>query len=197
MNKIILTLAAVMTMSFAACAQNKGEKSMQTESKPLVVYFSATGTTAKAARMIAEVTGGTLYEIVPQQTYTSDDLDWNDRQSRSSVEMNNPQARPALKDTKLDVAVHDVIFIGYPIWWNQAPRIINTFIESYNLKGKTLVPFATSGGSGITGSVKELKRAYPDLKWQDGKLLNGASRNTVQNWVNNMFPYIPKKLAMN
>lgn len=197
MNKIILTLAAVMIMSLAACAQNKGEKNMQTENKPLVVYFSATGTTAKVARMIADITDGTLYEIVPQQVYTPDDLDWNDRKSRSSVEMNNPQARPALKDMKLDVAAYDVIFIGYPIWWNQAPRIINSFIESHDLKGKTLVPFATSGGSGITGSVKELKRAYPDLKWQDGKLLNGASRNTVQNWVNNMFPYIPKKLTMN
>ena len=188
MNKIILTLAAVMTMSLAACAQNKGEKNMQTENKPLVVYFSATGTTAKAARTIADVTGGTLYEIVPQQAYTADDLDWNDRQSRSSVEMNNLQARPALKDTKLDVAVHDVIFIGYPIWWNQAPRIINTFIESYNLKGKTLVPFATSGGSGITGSVNALKKAYSDLEWQDGKLLNGASQNTIKNWVSHLAP---------
>lgn len=186
MNKIILTLAAVMTMSFAACAQNKGEKNMKTENKPLVVYFSATGTTSKVARTIANVTAGTLYEIVPQQAYTSDDLDWNDRQSRSSVEMNNPQARPVLKDTKLDVAAYDVIFIGYPIWWDQAPRIINTFIESHDLKGKTLVPFATSGGSGITGSVKELKRTYPDLEWQDGKLLNGASRNTIQNWVNDV-----------
>ena len=183
MNKIILTLAAVMTMSFAACAQNKREKSMQTENKSLVVYFSATGTTAQAARTIAEVTGGTLYEIVPQQAYTSDDLDWNDRQSRSSVEMNNPQARPALKGTKQDIAAPDVIFIGYPIWWDQAPRIVNTFIESHDLKGKTLVPFATSGGSGISNSVKELRKAYPDLEWQDGKLLNGASRNTVQNWV--------------
>lgn len=186
MNKIILTLAAVMTMSFAACAQNKGEKSMQTESKPLIVYFSATGTTDKVARTIADVTGGTLYEIVPQQDYTSDDLDWNDKQSRSSVEMNNPQTRPALKDTKLDVAAYDVIFIGYPIWWNQAPRIINTFIESHDLKGKTLVPFATSGGSGIGNSVKELRKAYPDLEWQEGKLLNSASRNTVQNWVNDV-----------
>ena len=105
-----------MTMSFAACAQNKGDSNMQTENKPLVVYFSATGTTAKAARTIAEVSGGTLYEIVPQQAYTSDDLDWNDRQSRSSVEMNNPQARSALKDTKPDIAAYDVIFIGYPIW---------------------------------------------------------------------------------
>ena len=186
MNKIILTLIAVMTLSFAACAQNKGEKSMQTENKPLVVYFSATGTTAKAARTIAEVTGGTLYEIVPQQTYTVDDLDWNDKQSRSSVEMNNPQARPALKDTKLDVTTYDVIFIGYPIWWDQAPRIINTFIESHDLKGKTLVPFATSGGSGISNSVKELRKAYPNLEWQDGKLLNRTSRNTIQNWINDM-----------
>ena len=97
--------------------------------------------------------------------------------------MNNPQARPALKDTKLDIAAYNVVFIGYPIWWDQAPRIINTFIESHDLKGKTLVPFATSGGSGIGNSVKELRKAYPDLEWQDGKLLNRASRNTVQNWV--------------
>lgn len=186
MNKIILTLALAMTMGFAACAQNKGENNMQTDNKTLVVYFSATGTTAKAARTIVDVTGGALYEIVPQQAYTSDDLDWNDRQSRSSAEMNNPQARPALKDTKAEVAAYDVIFIGYPIWWNQAPRIVNTFIESHDLKGKTLVPFATSGGSGITGSVKELRKSYPDLEWQDGKLLNGASRNAIQNWVGDM-----------
>lgn len=186
MNRIILTLAAVMAMGFAACAQNRGESNMQTESKPLVVYFSATGTTAKAARTIAEITGGTLYEIVPQQVYTADDLDWNDRQSRSSVEMNNPQARPALKYTKPDVAAYNVIFIGYPIWWDQAPRIINTFIESHDLKGKTLVPFATSGGSGISNSVKELRKAYSDLEWQDGRLLNGSSRNAVQNWVSDV-----------
>ena len=183
MNRIILTLAAAMTMNFAACAQNKGDSNMQTDNKQLIVYFSATGTTARAARTIADITGGTLYEIVPQQSYTSDDLDWNDRQSRSSVEMNNPQARPVLKDTKLDVAAYDVIFIGYPIWWNQAPRIINTFIESHDLNGKTLVPFATSGGSGISNSVRELRKIYPDLEWRDGKLLNGASRNSIQNWV--------------
>ncbi len=183
MNKIMLTLAAVMTMSLAACAQDKGEKNMQSGNKPLVVYFSATGTTAKAARTIAEVTGGTLYELVPQQAYTSADLDWNGSQSRSSAEMNNPQARPALKDTKLDILAYDMIFIGYPIWWNQAPRIINTFIENHDLKGKTLVPFATSGGSGISNSVNELKKAYPDLEWQNGRLLNGASRNAIQSWV--------------
>ena len=187
MNKIILTLAAVMTMSFAACAQNnKREKNMQTEKKPLVVYFSATGTTVRAARMIADVTGGTLCEIVPQQTYTSDDLDWNDKQSRSSVEMNNPDARPAVKDTKIDFAAYDVIFIGYPIWWNQAPRIINTFIESHDLKSKTLVPFATSGGSDINNSAEELKKTYPDLEWQKGKLLNGVSYDDIRSWVSDL-----------
>ena len=186
MNKIILTLAAVMTMSLAACAQDEGEKNMQSGNKPLVVYFSATGTTAKAARTIAEITGGTLYEIVPQQAYTAADLDWNDSQSRSSAEMNNPRARPALKDTKLDAAAYDVIFIGYPIWWNQAPRIIDSFIEGHDLTGKTLVPFATSGGSGISNSVNELKNAYPDLEWQDGKLLNGASRNIIRDWVSDV-----------
>ena len=187
MNKIILTLAAVMTMSFAACAQNnKREKNMQTEKKPLVVYFSATGTTARAARMIADVTGGTLCKIVPQQTYTSDDLDWNDKQSRSSVEMNNPDSRPAVKDTKIDLAAYDVIFIGYPIWWNQAPRIINTFIESHDLKSKTLVPFATSGGSDINNSAEELKKTYPDLEWQKGKLLNGANCDVIRAWVSDL-----------
>lgn len=186
MNKIILTLATVMTLCFAACAQEKGEKNMKTNPQPLIAYFSATGTTAGVAQMIAEVTDGTLYEIVPQQIYTSEDLDWNDRQSRSSVEMNNPKARPALKKTPVDVRSYDVIFIGYPIWWDQAPRIINTFIENYDLKGKMLIPFATSGGSGITNSVRELRNTYSDLNWQDGKLLNGASRKVIQNWADNI-----------
>lgn len=157
---------------------------MQIENKPLVVYFSATGTTAQAARTIADVTGGALYEIEPEHAYTSDDLDWNDRQSRNSVEMNDPKARPALKPTKADIGDYDVIFIGYPIWWNQAPRVVNTFIESHDLKGRKLVPFATSGGSDITNSVKELRKAYPELEWQDGKLLNGTGRNAVWNWAN-------------
>lgn len=127
-----------------------------------------------------------LMTIEPQDSYTDADLDWNNRQSRSSLEMNNPQARPALKGTKADMDAYDVIFIGYTIWWNLAPRIINTFIESHDLKGKTLVPFATSGGSGISNSVKELRKAYPGLNWQDGKLLNGINRNAIQNWISSV-----------
>lgn len=161
--------------------QNKGEKSMQ--SKIMIVYFSATGTTADAAYMIADITGGKLYEIVPQQAYTSEDLNWHSKKSRSSVEMNNPQSRPALQEDQEDIVSCKTIFIGYPIWWDLAPRIINSFIEKHNLAGKTLIPFATSGGSSINNSVVELRKAYYDLNWQDGRLLNGSSREAIQHWV--------------
>lgn len=183
MNKLILTLAAIMTLGFVACAQNNGKNHMQNNKKALVVYFSATGTTAQKAKMIAEVTKGDLREIVPSKPYSSADLDWNNGQSRSSVEMNDSNARPELQKTYIDMDAYDYIFIGYPIWWNQVPRIINTFIESYNLKGKKLIPFATSGGSGISNSVKEMKKAYPDLEWDNGRLLNRADRSTIQDWA--------------
>ena len=134
--------------------------SMQSNHKVLVAYFSATGVTARAAPKVAEVTGGEVYAITPAKPYTDADLDWRDKQSRSSVEMNDPKARPALGGERLDVSEYDVVFIGYPIWWNQAPRLINTFIESHDLKGKTVIPFATSGGSTIAGSAATLKRTY-------------------------------------
>lgn len=153
------------------------------QSKIMIVYFSATGTTADAAYMIADITGGKLYEIVPQQAYTSEDLNWHSKKSRSSVEMNNPQSRPALQEDQEDIVSCKTIFIGYPIWWDLAPRIINSFIEKHNLAGKTLIPFATSGGSSINNSVVELRKAYYDLNWQDGRLLNGSSREAIQHWV--------------
>ena len=148
--------------------------SMQSNHKVLVAYFSATGVTAQAAQKVAEATGGEVYAITPAKPYTDADLDWRDKQSRSSVEMNDPKARPALGGESLDVSEYDVVFIGYPIWWNQAPRLINTFIESHNLKGKTVIPFATSGGSTIAGSAATLKRSYPALEWKEGCLLNRA-----------------------
>ncbi len=153
------------------------------QSKIMIVYFSATGTTADAAYMIADITGGKLYEIVPQQAYTSEDLNWHSKKSRSSVEMNNPQSRPALQEDQEDIVSCKTIFIGYPIWWDLAPRVINSFIEKHNLAGKTLIPFATSGGSSINNSVVELRKAYYDLNWQDGRLLNGSSREAIQHWV--------------
>lgn len=151
----------------------------------MVAYFSATGTTARAAEKLANVTGGELYAIVSAQPYTSADLDWNDKRSRSSVEMNDPKSRPAIKGRKENIADYDVIFTGYPIWWDLAPRIINTFIESHDLKGKTVIPFATSGGSTLAGSAAALKKTYPALNWREGRLLNRADEKSIRNWVDN------------
>ena len=157
--------------------------SMQSNHKILVAYFSATGVTARVAQKVAEATGGEVYAITPAKPYTDADLDWNDKQSRSSVEMNDPKARPALGGERLDVSDYDVVFIGYPSWWNQAPRLINTFIESHNLKGKTVIPFATSGGSTIAGSAATLNRSYPALEWKEGCLLNRADEKTLRTWI--------------
>ena len=157
--------------------------SMQSNHKILVAYFSATGVTARAAQKVAEATGGEVYAITPAKPYTDADLDWRDKQSRSSVEMNDPKARPALGGERLDVSEYDIVFIGYPIWWNQAPRLINTFIESHNLKGKTVIPFATSGGSTIAGSAATLKRSYPALEWKEGRLFNRADEKTLRTWI--------------
>ena len=139
----------------------------------LVAYFSASGTTAKAAKTLANAVGADLYEIKPAVPYTSADLNWTDKRSRSSVEMNDKHSRPALADTAAPVAGHDVIFLGFPIWWYMAPTIINTFLEAYDFTGKTIVLFATSGGSGLGRSAANLKGSVPGAKILDGRLLNG------------------------
>ncbi len=160
-----------------------GAQNSQSMNKILVAYFSATGTTERAAEKVASATGGELYEITPAKAYTSADLNWNDKQSRSTKEMNDPKSRPAMKGSKDNIADYDVVFIGYPIWWDLAPRIINTFIESHNLQGKTVIPFATSGGSSITGSAAALKKAYPSLNWGEARLLNRADEATIRTWL--------------
>lgn len=185
MNKLrtlLLSALAVIAVCLTACAQTSKEQTMK-GNNVLVAYFSATGTTKAAAQRLASVTGGELYEIQPGQSYTDADLDWNDRQSRSSVEMNNPQSRPAIKGKKENMADYDVVFIGFPIWWNLAPTIVNTFIESHDLKGKTVIPFATSGGSSIGNSVSALKNTYPEIRWRNGRLLNRASDKSIREWV--------------
>lgn len=151
--------------------------------KTIVVYFSATGTTKDVAKRIAKITGADLQEIMPQQPYTAADLNWNDKNSRSSVEMANPKSRPAIQSLETDMSKYDVIFIGYPIWWDLAPTVVNTFIENYRLKGKTVIPFATSGGSTIQNSVVQLKSAYPDIVWKEGKLLNHPSDSALSLWI--------------
>lgn len=187
MYRFLLILLSVVGMATATDAQQRQDMSKgKSNSKRLAAYFSATGTTARAAEKLANVTGGELYTITPAKSYTSADLDWNDKQSRSSVEMNDPKSRPAIKGKKENIADYDVIFIGYPIWWDLAPRVINTFIESHNLKGKTVIPFATSGGSTLAGSAAALKRSYPSLNWKEGRLLNRTDERTIREWVNKL-----------
>ena len=140
---------------------------------PLIAYFSATGTTAKAAKALAEAVGGELYEIRPAVPYASADLNWTDKGSRSSVEMRDKGSRPALRDTDAPVSGHDVIFLGFPVWWYVAPTLLNTFLEAYDFTGKTIVLFATSGGSGLGQSAAGLRPSAPGARIVDGWMLNG------------------------
>ena len=184
MYKFLLILLSVVGMATATSAQQKQDmNSRQSNHKILVAYFSATGTTARAAQKVAHATGGELYAITPAQPYTDADLNWNDKQSRSSVEMSDPASRPAIGGEALNADGYDVIFLGYPVWWNLAPRIVNTFVESHDLNGKTVIPFATSGSSGIANSAAALKKTYPDIDWKEGKLLNRASAGDIREWV--------------
>lgn len=149
----------------------------------LVAYFSASGTTAVTARNLAEAVGADLYEIRPAVPYTNADLDWMDKKSRSSVEMNNRSGRPALADTDADIAAYDTVFVGFPIWWYVAPTIINTFLESYDFSGKTIIPFATSGGSGMGKTNEGLEKSCPGAKLMEGKLLNRVSDAAMKVWA--------------
>lgn len=187
MNKILCLLLMAFGMVAVTFAQSgKDMNKKESNQKILVAYFSATGTTARAAQKVANVTGGQLYAITPAQSYSSADLDWHNDKSRSSVEMDNPKARPALGGEKLDISGYDVIFIGHPIWWDLAPRIINTFIESQDWKDKVVITFATSGSSSISNSAAQLKRTYPNMNWKGAKLLNGADEKAIQSWVNKL-----------
>lgn len=153
----------------------------------LVAYFSASGTTAKAAKALAKAAGAELYEIKPAVPYTRADLNWMDRGSRSSVEMNDKNSRPALANTDAPIDGHNVIFLGFPIWWYVAPTIINTFLESYDFTGKTVVLFATSGGSGLGKSAAGLRPSAPGARIVDGRLLNGRlSENELKSWAEKM-----------
>lgn len=184
MKKITFIMAALLAISLSACSQSK--KTEQKSMKTLVAYFSATGVTKGAAQQLAQAAGGTLYEIQPEQPYTDADLDWRNKQSRSSVEMEDKSSRPAIKGKVDNMADYDIIFVGFPIWWYTCPTIINTFIEQYDLKGKTVIPFATSGGSEIDKACNDLKAAYPDINWKPGKLLNGTSQEELQEWVKSL-----------
>ena len=150
-------------------------------SKILVAVFSASGVTKRVGEEIAKLSGGDFFEIVPKDTYTDDDLNWMNKQSRSSVEMNDPSARPEIAGKIADMAQYDTVILGYHIWWGVAPRIIETFLESYDLSGKTIVPFCTSGGSGLGQSGEKLHgNVKGNVKWSKGMQINCPSEKDIK-----------------
>ena len=151
--------------------------------KRLVAYFSAGGVTKKVAEMVAEAAGCDLYEITPRVPYTTADLNWMDKKSRSSVEMSDKTIRPEIAGAKIDIAAYDEILIGFPIWWYVAPTIINTFLESHDFTGKKIILFATSGGSGFGKTVKELQPSAPGAEITEGRVLNRATKQQIADWV--------------
>lgn len=211
---IVLTL--LMTLALTACGESTSQEtvaSMETtntlppetgipteatdsqevpttqseESKTLVAYFSATGTTRGVAQTIAQVLGADLYEIVPEQPYTDADLNYSDDNSRSTVEMNDPAARPAIAGSVENMEQYDTVFVGYPIWWYDAPRIVSTFLESYDFSGKTIIPFCTSGGSGLGSSPDNLAQLTEGAQWLSGQRLNGgSSQEDVAQWIDSL-----------
>ena len=154
--------------------------------KKLVAYFSASGVTAKTAERLAKAIGADLFEIKPTVPYTEADLDWRDDKSRSTIEMKNPDSRPEIAEKLTNMGDYDEVFVGFPIWWYVAPTIINTFVESYDFSGKALVPFATSGGSGLGKTVEVLKKVCPNAVWNEGKLVNRMSDSELAAWANSI-----------
>lgn len=154
--------------------------------KKLVAYFSASGVTKAAAERLAKAACADLFEIKPAVPYTHADLDWTSKNSRSSVEMSDQNSRPEIAEQLYNMADYDIVFIGFPIWWYVAPTIINTFVESYDFSGKTVVPFATSGGSGMGKTVEILKTLCPNANWKKGKMLNLVSETELKNWLDSI-----------
>ncbi len=179
--------ASTSAESASAATESETPKNDAAEQKILVAYFSATGTTEGVAEQIAEGLSCDLYEITPQDPYTDADLNYSDTNSRTTSEMNDENARPAISGSVSDMAQYDVVFLGYPIWWGEAPKIINTFLESYDFSGKTIVPFCTSGSSGISSSVSALKPLASGATWLEGRRFGGGvSDETVMEWVRSL-----------
>ena len=155
--------------------------------RKLVAYFSASGVTKRVAERLAKAADADLFEIKPAVPYSQADLDWTNKKSRSSVEMGNPDSRPEIAERLENMEEYDTVFLGFPIWWYVAPTIIDTFLESYDFSGKTIVPFATSGGSGFGRTAEVLKPLCSDtVKWLPGKMLNRTSKKEMEEWVSSL-----------
>ena len=188
---IISAILGVVTMfcacfGFAGCTDDEAKDKIPegTNGKALVAYFSATNTTKGVAEKIAVATGGTLYRITPVEPYTSADLNYGNSSSRTSKEQNDSKARPAISGSVENMDEYDIVFLGYPIWWGEAPKIIYTFLESHDFKGKTIIPFCTSGGSGVGNSAKNLHSLASKATWLNGTKLSGsASQSSIDEYV--------------
>lgn len=185
---LFTVIACAMTVSVMAANddQNLDDKMSNNGNKTLVAYFSATGTTMEAATKLAKAIHADLHEIVPEAPYTSADLNWNNKNSRSSVEMADKSSRPAIANRVENMAQYDTVFVGFPIWWYIAPTIINTFLEQYDMTGKTIVPFFTSGGSGAGETLKYLKPSAPGANWVNPKNFNYMSESDIVTWTNSL-----------
>ena len=185
---LFTVIACAMTMSVMAANddQNLDDKMNNNGNKTLVAYFSATGTTMEAATKLAKAIHADLHEIVPEAPYTSADLNWNNKNSRSSVEMADKSSRPAIANRVENMAQYDTVYVGFPIWWYIAPTIINTFLEQYDMTGKTIVPFFTSGGSGAGETLKYLKPSAPDANWVNPKNFICMSESDIVTWANSL-----------
>ncbi len=172
----------------AAPVENTAAEPQQTaEGGVLVAYFSATGTTKGVAERLASAVGGDLYEIVPAEPYSDADLNWNDRESRSTKEQNDKSARPGIASETLDLSGYATIYVGFPIWWGEEPRILDTFVESYDFSGKTMIPFCTSGGSGIGNSGRNMEQLTSGATWLDGKRFGGSvSEDELRAWADGL-----------
>ncbi|MCI8283866.1 MAG: flavodoxin [Firmicutes bacterium] len=173
--------------SSSEAEQSTGEKQQASDGKTLVVYFSATGNTKTVAEHIAKTLNADTYEITPEQPYTSDDLNYRDDSSRVSKEHEDPTVRPDIAGDGIDMSGYDTVFIGYPIWWGEAPNIVWNFVESSDLSGKTVIPFCTSSSSGIGSSGETLKGFAPEANWKEGqRFSSGVSENDVTDWINTL-----------
>ena len=193
MKRLSIILSVSLAVVMCACAGNKSQQGSQNSNNEnmekkttLVAYFSATGTTKAAAEKLAQVVDADLHEIQPEQPYTDADLDWHNQQSRSSVEMKDKSSRPAIKNKVENMDQYTTVYIGYPIWWYVAPTIINTFVEQYNLEGKTVIPFFTSGGSGAGETMKYLTPSAPKANWKEPLNLNGMNVDGIKSLVDSI-----------
>lgn len=186
-KRILLTLVVgCMALSAVATANAQNDDVMSNNRKTLVAYFSATGTTMEAATKLAKVANADLHEIVPAVPYTPADLNWRDKKSRSTLEMEDKSSRPAIANKVENMEQYDTVFVGYPIWWYIAPTIINTFLEQYDFTGKTVIPFFTSGGSGAGETMRYLRPSAPGANWVDPKNLNYMGEAEMKSWIDSL-----------